>query len=188
MLEQELKELGAQLRAKPNPVERSPEFTLFCRRAWQLGDLILAKFRRTLGEAQVHELLVDWMSVHYEKLVRADNPVALLQSCLPRAVASWLRRPISKLEKSDKSQEEPRPAESPSGAEDRVHDQLLASQKLDQMLKELSELPAIDREVFIACAIRGEEYADVADRLGLSVELVYQKLSRARRRVKGDES
>lgn len=64
------------------------------------------------------------------------------------------------------------------------HDADTAREELRWVLDEIARLEPIDRQVCELCLVEGLPYAEAAERLGLSVGAVKQRVSRSRARLK----
>src|SRR6185503_8745415 len=63
---------------------------------------------------------------------------------------------------------------------------LMATREGEALREALWALAPIDRHVVVACLVDGESGDEVAARLGMSRDAVYQRLLRARRRLRKD--
>jgi len=64
------------------------------------------------------------------------------------------------------------------------HDAEAAREELRWVLDEIARLDLIDRQVCELCLVEGLPYAEAAERLGLSIGAVKQRVSRSRARLK----
>ncbi|MEM7245895.1 MAG: sigma-70 family RNA polymerase sigma factor [Acidobacteriota bacterium] len=62
--------------------------------------------------------------------------------------------------------------------------QLEAKETASRVNAALAELPPVDRHLLVACLGHGESRQELADRMGLSPDALYQRLSRAKRKMK----
>jgi RNA polymerase sigma-70 factor (ECF subfamily) len=71
----------------------------------------------------------------------------------------------------------------PAGVD--IEKQVVDSETLDAILREVEGLSELDREIFRLCAAEGYAYHEAAEHLGVSHGVVRNRLSRIRTRVRG---
>ena len=152
------------------------------------GKRWLAHYRELLGtwtrrtalpadaEDAVQESIAGFLAA---KAGAIDNPRAYLHRSVHNHLAeTWRRRQLVPMEPLHELQEQDHPASGDAQASVQTH-QLLAAMKLA-----LEELPPKCRQVFLWHRLEGYSHQEIAERLGLSVNMVERYMMRAARHLR----